>query len=96
MLLATWTPPGPERNLEIPGELVLATQNKPARIRPTTEFWAGRIDAYVAPRNSKTPPRYTVTFFEGTVDDLERSQFYTAAEEYFMTCPVSRRDDAQG
>ena len=68
---------------------MLATQLEPKRIRPTTEYWAGRIDAYVAPDSKGIPPKYTVTFFEGTVDDLERCQFYTSAEEQFMTCSVS-------
>ncbi|VDB82866.1 unnamed protein product [Peniophora sp. CBMAI 1063] len=84
----TWTPPGPERNLEIPGELVLATQEKPEKIRPTTPFWAGRIDAFLPPRDKNTPAKYTVTFFEDTIDDLERCQFYTSAEPQFVTCPL--------
>lgn len=71
-------------SLVIPGELVLGrSKNQP------TVYWPARIDAYLKPSKSGLSGKYSVTFLDGTREDIPRDWFYSMVDPQFALCKVS-------
>lgn len=84
-----WEPPGPDETLQIPGECILGrvAGNGPSAIQQF-DHWPAKILAYVPPSNPKQQPKYRVRWLDGSDGLINRSWFYTLADEGFATCKV--------
>ncbi len=84
-----WEPPGPDETLQIPGELVLGrVTGSGSTASQQFDHWPAKILAYVPPSNPKQPPKYRVKWLDGSDGLINRSWFYTLADEDFGTCKV--------
>lgn len=86
--------PGPDEELNIPGEIVLAADKDPDR---KSVWWPGRVMAYVGLQippghrgkgKKRKEPCYTVQFCDGEVLDVPRGWFATEYEDAFFDKPV--------
>ncbi|KAI0672817.1 hypothetical protein C8Q78DRAFT_1144283 [Trametes maxima] len=85
ILQRAWHAPSADPLLEIPGELVLAKEN-----RTKTQYWPAKLLAYIKPQNPRQRPKYKVIFFDGTVLRLERDWFWTTTDDEFATCKLGQ------
>ncbi|KAF7311247.1 hypothetical protein MKEN_01026300 [Mycena kentingensis (nom. inval.)] len=85
-----WTPPEPDSDLKIPGELILGKDANRA-----TQYWAARILAYVPPRNKNQKPKYRVIWMDATEAEIERGWFYTLTQKEFGTCQLGKMESFQ-
>ena len=79
-----WSPPPCDPLLEIPGELVFSLARKGG-----AEYWAARVEQYLAPKTPSMAPKYRVRFKDDTLRAVSRDMFYTSDEPKFYTCNVS-------
>ena len=81
----TWVAPGPDFDLDIPGELILARDHA----SDSAEYWPAKIVAYVPPTKRTQEPKYEVAFLDQTKRKIPRSWFYVMEEDGFSSCRVS-------
>ena len=54
-----------------------------------TEYWAAKVEEYLAPKTPSVAPKYRVRFKDDTICAVSRDMFYTSDEPEFYTCNVS-------
>lgn len=76
-----WSPPPPDYDLDIPGELVLAKEKG--------TFWPAKVLEYIPPvKRTQKQGKYRIRWLDMKERHLYRSQFYTSAQDEFGTCKV--------
>ncbi|KZT52747.1 hypothetical protein CALCODRAFT_79187 [Calocera cornea HHB12733] len=81
-----WVDPGPDRSLEIPGELVLA-------IDRSTAYWPAMVHAYepgTAAKGTGKYGKYRVEYLDRTFRSLKRGEFFTQDDDEFVTCKLGQ------
>ena len=80
----TWVAPGPDFNLDIPGELILARDHA----SDSAEYWPAKIVGYIPPTKRTQERKYEVVFLDQTKRKIPRSWFYVMEEDGFSSCKV--------
>ncbi|KZP01033.1 hypothetical protein CALVIDRAFT_559692 [Calocera viscosa TUFC12733] len=81
-----WIDPGPDRTLDIPGELVLA-------IDRTKSYWPATVLAYepaTAGKGKGKFGRYRLEYLDHTFRSIKRDEFFAQDEDGFVTCKLGQ------
>jgi hypothetical protein len=81
--LTSFTDPGPDPMLTIPGERVFARVNN-----SRTEYWPAIITGYVPSTAIRRRGKYDIMFFDKVKKIVDRTLFYTSLDDGFSTCKV--------
>lgn len=79
-----FTDPGPSMMWDIPGELVLAKDN-----RKTSQYWPAKVMRYLGRENSSDKEKYEVLYFDKTSKIITRDMILSTYDDEFKTCQVS-------
>ncbi|KAI0929257.1 hypothetical protein AcW1_006245 [Taiwanofungus camphoratus] len=78
-----WRAPSCDPMYDIPGELVLAREQKSRK-----DHWPAQLQAYIKPTNRREKPKYKVLFYDGMTKLLGPDMFYTTMDKDFGTCQL--------
>ncbi|TFK36333.1 hypothetical protein BDQ12DRAFT_736939 [Crucibulum laeve] len=85
-----WIPPGPDEELKIPGEIVLAHAT-----RSPSFYWPAHVLDYVPPIDRRQKEgRYCVQYLDNTEEFIPRSWFFVAEDDGFATCKLGEFESA--
>ncbi|KAJ6531170.1 hypothetical protein B0H19DRAFT_1040567 [Mycena capillaripes] len=80
-----WVPPTEDETLIIPGEQIIARENKSAKYH-----WPAQILAYIPPPNPSKVGLYEIEWMDRTTAKVPRDWFYSMEEDGFGTCLLGK------
>lgn len=78
-----WSPPPPDPQIEIPGELVLAKEKK-----KKLDYWPAQVLGYISPEIPEQAAKYHIKFLDNVELAVTRDMFYIFEQDEFATCKV--------
>ncbi|KAF8205606.1 hypothetical protein K438DRAFT_2014511 [Mycena galopus ATCC 62051] len=78
------SPAAPDESLDIPGELILAREDK------SPQYWPARILGYIPPSESNRDALYQIEWMSGETVQIPRDSFYSDAVDEFGTCKLGK------